>query len=109
MSRRALEPPCPNEAGHTDVRGHDEAARMWRTHEQSQCPDCGLYAIWTPLPAASLAICWSCNERRVDPAALGKHDGIPDEPLCAGCIAKETAWLAAQRQARFDARWNEAT
>ncbi len=108
-ARPKSEPLCPSQAGHADVRGHDEAARMWRTHEQSQCPDCGLWAIWTPLPAGSLVICWACNERNVDPATLGEDDGIPDEPLCAGCRAAEAAQVEADRQAWIDARWDEAT
>lgn len=110
---RQPEPPCPNEAAHTDVRGHSEAARMWRTHEQSQCPECKLWAIWTPLPLGSLVVCWRCEERNVDPAALGEIDGVPDEPLCAGCQAAITARMEADRLAWVAAetvrRWAEAT
>lgn len=27
---------------------HDWAGRMSRTHHQTRCPDCQLYAIWVP-------------------------------------------------------------
>ena len=82
---------------------------MWRTHEQSQCPVCRWWVIWTPLPPGSLVGCWRCQERNVDPAELGEFDGIADEPFCPGCIAA----MAAEREARWAvrdaARWNEAT
>jgi hypothetical protein len=31
---------------------HDWAKRKAETHDQRQCPDCGLWAIWTPKEAA---------------------------------------------------------
>jgi hypothetical protein len=44
---------CPNVKAH--VKGepdgynqwHDWAARMGKTHRQTRCDGCGLYAIWT--------------------------------------------------------------
>lgn len=106
MTRRtAWPPPCSSASAHTNIRGTAEASRMWRTHEQQQCPECNLWVIWMPLPEGSLVVCWSCGERNVDPAALGEDD----EPLCADCIAKEAEWLEAQRQARLYVRWIDAT
>lgn len=115
MSRRPADwpPPCPNKAAHHSGRGHDDAARMSRTHECHQCPSCGLWVIWTPLPPGSLVVCWQCNERNVDPATLGEDDGVPDEPLCPGCIAAIAAKIEADRLAWISdgiaRRWAEAT
>jgi hypothetical protein len=82
-------------------------------HEQHQCPGCDLWVIWTPLAPGSLVTCWHRQERNVDPATLGEDDGIPDEPLCAGCRAAETAQLEADRIAwaadAVQRRWREAT
>jgi hypothetical protein len=77
---------------------------MSRTHEQHQCPGCGIWVIWTPLPAGSLVACWHCSERNVDPAVLGEDDGIPDEPLCAGCRAAVAAKIEADRRAATERR-----
>jgi hypothetical protein len=77
---------------------------MSRTHEQHQCPGCGVWVIWTPLPPGSLVVCWHCGERNVDPAVLGEDDGIPDEPLCRGCRAVEAAKLEADRRAAAQRR-----
>lgn len=101
----ASEPACPNEAEHTgDLLGYGGVVRMSRTHEQHQCPSCGVWVIWTPLPPGSLVVCWHCGERNVDPATLGEHDGIPDEPLCTGCRAVEAAKLEADRRAAAQRR-----
>lgn len=106
--------PCPNQAAHTgDLLGYGGVVRMSRTHDQHQCPGCGIWAIWTPLPPGSLVICWHCNERNVDPATLGEDDGIPDEPPCTGCRAAEAVKLEASRQAWAAAavrqRWADVT
>jgi hypothetical protein len=106
-------PPCPNEAAHVEGRGHAHAARMSRTHEQERCERCGLWHIWTPLPAGSLIECWWCNERNVDPATLGEDDGVPDEPLCPGCRDLEAAHVENDRRRRATAKhartWADAT
>ena len=44
---------CPNAANHAEspggyVQWHEWAAAMKKTHDQSQCPGCGLWLIWTP-------------------------------------------------------------
>ena len=44
---------CPNAKNHTDGptgynAWHEWAAKKEQTHTQTKCPDCGLYAIWTP-------------------------------------------------------------
>lgn len=89
------------------------AKLLSRTHDQEQCEDCGLWHIWTPLPAGSLVICWWCNERNVDPTELGEDDGVPDEPLCSGCKAEQAVRDEADRRERIAAavrrRWQEAT
>jgi hypothetical protein len=46
-------PGCVNVAHHEPwPRGYlqcsDYADKMMKTHDQSQCPHCGLWAIWTP-------------------------------------------------------------
>lgn len=60
MSRAAVEA-CPRakQRNHSPLKGepsgytawHHWAERKGRTHEAHRCPDCGLYAIWRPLPA----------------------------------------------------------
>lgn len=100
-----LDPPCPNQAAHTgDLLGYGGVVRKSRSHEQHQCPGCGIWVIWTPLPPGSLITCWHCRERNVDPATLGEDDGIPDEPLCTGCRAVEAAKLEADRRAAAERR-----
>lgn len=44
---------CPNSAAHEPwpkgyLAGSAYADEMMATHEQSQCPECGLWKIWTP-------------------------------------------------------------
>jgi hypothetical protein len=44
---------CPNNAAHEPwpkgyIAASEYADRMMETHEQSQCPGCGLWKIWTP-------------------------------------------------------------
>lgn len=46
-------PGCPNAAQHEpSPRGYlqssDYADEMMKTHDQFQCPGCGLWAIWKP-------------------------------------------------------------
>jgi hypothetical protein len=93
--------------------GWPAAPLLARTHEQERCEGCGLWHIWTPLPAGSLIECWLCNERNVDPATLGEDDGVPDEPLCLGCQAKRDAQIEADRRAWIawgaQRRWADAT
>lgn len=108
MTRRTPEPPCPNQARHTEVIGMAAAALKWRTHEQTQCPDCGFWVIWTPLPEGSLVVCWRCLQRNVDPTALPEFA----EPLCTHCLAtvaadREARWAA--EAAALDAALREAT
>jgi hypothetical protein len=92
---------------------HATAALLSRTHGQERCERCGLWHIWTPLPAGSLIECWWCNERNVDPATLGENDGVPDEPLCPGCKAEQAVRDVADRRERTvreaRRRWQEAT
>lgn len=44
--------PCPNEVAHNDDGPSDYMSRaewaqnMLKTHDQRQCPDCGLWLIW---------------------------------------------------------------
>jgi hypothetical protein len=103
--RRTEEPPCPNEAAHTGAHlGYSGVVRMSRTHQQHECPGCRRWVIWTPLPPGSLITCWHCGERNVDPATLGEDDGIPDEPLCAGCGAVQAAQVEADRLAAAQRR-----
>lgn len=51
------EPDCPNAAQHTPqprayVAWHLWAEQMGRTHDQTRCPDCGLFQIWMLRPDA---------------------------------------------------------
>jgi hypothetical protein len=51
MSRKKKRSTCPNEHEHTDLpEGYLDRAfwveQMARTHDQLQCPGCGLWAIW---------------------------------------------------------------
>lgn len=44
---------CPNKSNHTPrpygyLAYHEWALQMEKTHQQERCPDCGLWAIWTP-------------------------------------------------------------
>lgn len=44
---------CPNQAEHTDLPEgylfrHEWANKKVQTHDQCQCPGCGLWAIWLP-------------------------------------------------------------
>lgn len=44
---------CPNKDHHTPhpegyLQWHEWANKMSETHEQKQCPSCGLWAIWEP-------------------------------------------------------------
>jgi hypothetical protein len=44
---------CPNYLAHTRgpdgyIGWHEWAECMQKTHRQHRCPDCGLFAIWTP-------------------------------------------------------------
>lgn len=53
-------PTCPNAAQHEPfptgyIAASDHADEMMKTHEQSQCPDCGLRAIWTPKASSEAA------------------------------------------------------
>lgn len=46
-------PDCPNASQHEPwPRGYGAASeyaeKMMETHNQSQCPSCGLWLIWTP-------------------------------------------------------------
>lgn len=46
-------PDCPNVASHEPwprgyIQSSDYADEMMKTHEQSECPDCGSLLIWTP-------------------------------------------------------------
>lgn len=46
-------PDCPNVANHEPwprgyIQSSDYADEMEKTHNQSQCPGCGLQEIWTP-------------------------------------------------------------
>lgn len=50
-------PACPNAARHEPwptgyIAASDYADEMMKTHEQSQCLDCGLWVIWTAKGAA---------------------------------------------------------
>lgn len=45
-------PDCPNAAQHEPwptgyVAASDHADKMLQTHDQTRCPQCGLWAIWT--------------------------------------------------------------
>ncbi len=50
---------CPNASAHNDDKPSDYtqeeqwARRKLRTHEQTQCPDCGLWVIWVPKTKAN--------------------------------------------------------
>jgi len=104
MTRR-IEPQCPNKAAHTQgVDCHADAVRISHMNDQTQCPDSGLWAIWVLLAASLLTICWSCQERNVDPTTL-KSGG---EPMCPGCRAEEARRLEAQRWRMVSARWADA-
>jgi hypothetical protein len=52
--------PCPNEAAHNDDGPRDYMSRAeWaenklKTHDQKQCPGCGLWLIWGPKVDAAL-------------------------------------------------------
>jgi hypothetical protein len=44
---------CPNNDAHEPwpkdyIASSEYADLMMQTHDQAQCPDCGLYKIWTP-------------------------------------------------------------
>jgi hypothetical protein len=47
---------CSNERQHTPhpigyLQDHAWMREMSKTHKQTQCPECGRYAIWVPKPA----------------------------------------------------------
>ncbi len=44
---------CPNNAAHEPwpegyIASSEYADKMMQTHDQSQCPECGAWRIWTP-------------------------------------------------------------
>jgi len=52
-AERAVADPCPAVATHTPcpddyLAWHEWAEAMSATHDTTQCPTCGLWAIWTP-------------------------------------------------------------
>lgn len=50
-------PGCPNAAQHEPwprgyIQASDYADEMMKTHDQAQCPGCGLWEIWIPKEGA---------------------------------------------------------
>jgi hypothetical protein len=48
---------CPSKADHADepdgyLEWHAWAEKMGKTHDQAQCPGCGLWVIWMPKATA---------------------------------------------------------
>lgn len=53
----ATRPACPRRDLHTPLPHGYVARQLWfeqkaRTHKQTRCPGCGLFAVWVPLPDA---------------------------------------------------------
>lgn len=53
MSAYTDSTPCPAPEQHTPcpsdyLAWHEWAERMQATHEQQQCPGCGLWMVWVP-------------------------------------------------------------
>ena len=94
-------PPCPNEDAHTPLPGGYVARQLWaeqkaRTHKQTRCPGCGLFAVWEPLPDAPDL---PPVEYRLDHAGCACCDG--DDAECE-CLNHPGALRRAATR-----RWNE--
>lgn len=68
MTQIATEQDCADRANHTPSPAgynewHEWAERMKETHDQTQCPTCGFWAIWTPREGTTPAGLHTSGER----------------------------------------------
>lgn len=81
MTRKPRQnPPCPNADRHTPHPRRQFAHEAWaeqmlRTHTQTRCTGCGLWAIWVPRPDAPDL---PPIDYRIDHTDCGCCDGHPE-------------------------------
>jgi hypothetical protein len=76
---------CPNLANHTPMPDgylarQERAEELMRTHRQTRCPGCGLWAIWVPKGQPATVVMQPAPELPADmPAALLELRRLADE------------------------------
>lgn len=85
---------CPSRSKHTPcpsgyIAWHEWAEAKEKTHEQTQCPTCGFWAIWKRRRRAAR-----------DPAAVVREALHPLDvrPVCRSCSAAHEALAALEQQ-----------